>query len=81
MSFVARGQVSCNGNISLAFKSNALSYAQRILANSDFGGKFVLTTETPADLQCTCSVSTANWVSCCWLGSLEGFRVQGLGVT
>jgi len=63
MTFVARGQPGCNTNISLALKSNALSYTQRVLANSDFGGQYLIVPENPADLECRCSVSTENWVS------------------
>jgi hypothetical protein len=63
MTFVARGQSGCKSTISLALKSNALSYTQKALANSDFGGQYLIFPENPADLECRCQVSTANWVS------------------
>jgi hypothetical protein len=69
MTFVARGQAGCNAPISQQLRNNSLSYAQRILLDSDFGGQYVITPEDPAQLRCQCLVSTENWVRClrgCW---------------
>lgn len=63
MSFVARGQAACLPEVSPAFKANALSYTQKVLANSDFSGQYLIQPENPADLECRCRVSTENWVS------------------
>jgi hypothetical protein len=63
MTFVARGQEACNAEVSLALKSNALSYTQKVVANSDFSGTHIILPENPADLECRCNVSAVNWVS------------------